>query len=225
MKITVLCNAGLALEAENAILLVDAPNQAFPPFAALPEALWQDILERKPPYDRVCGLWFTHDHPDHCDLEKTRAYEQRWPEIPVLIPGPGHVRGRVQLGPFTMEYQRLEHAPMDEPTPPHVVTWISCGGKSIYIAGDAALDCEAHRAFLRGRTADAAFWNSMYLSRPDTRNLMAQAARQSCIYHMPPQEPDDFGLWKKCRSNLQRYPQELERVTVIERYPSEIQIG
>lgn len=224
MKIRVLCNAGLALEYQNQILLVDAPNCPLAPYAALPEGEWARILAREAPYDRLCGLYFTHTHPDHCDLEKVREFQRCWPEVPCFLPENGPEAGQIGMGPFFISFARLEHAPMDSPLPPHVVTWIQAGETGIYIAADARLHCEAHQAFLRGRVADAAFWNGMYLSRPETRGLLREAARRNYIYHMPEQEPDGFGIWKKCRSNLRRYPQELEHVTVIDRYPWQIEV-
>ena len=223
MKLTLLCNAGLALEAENAMLLVDLPNQAFPPFYALPDDLWERILDREPPYDRVCGFWFTHDHPDHCDLDKVRAYQQRWPEIPVFLPEEKMVRGTVNIGPFRMEYRRMPHAPIPDP-PPHVVTWVTAGERSVYLAADAVLDADAHRAFLKGRKADGAVWNSMYLSRPETRALLRETADRNFICHMPAQRPDSEGLWRKLEMNFKRFGPELETVTVWDAYPSETEI-
>lgn len=218
MKLTLLCNAGLSLETKQGILLVDLPNEAFPPFAVLPEDMWHQILNREPPYHKVCGFWFTHAHPDHCDQEKLRAYQRRWPEIPIFLPEWKYVRGRVEVGPFRIEYQRMEHAPIPNP-PPHVVSWIEVEGKSIYLAADAELNAERHGAFLNGRKADAAFWNSMYLSRPETRALLRDASRQNYIYHMPMERPDPDGLWRKLERNMERHGAELPHVTILDRIP------
>lgn len=223
MKLTLLCNAGLALETENAMLLVDVPNQEFAPFFTLPDVTWQTILKRQPPYDKVCGLWFTHNHPDHCDVEKVQEYCRCWSEIPMFLPNEATNAGLVKMGPFTLEYQRVDHAPIPQ-TPPHVVTWITVGERSLYLAADAALDVNVHRAFLRGRRADVAIWNSMYLSRPDTRALLREVSSRNYICHMPAQRPDNAGLWRKLELNFQRFGSELAGVTVWDTYPSEINI-
>ena len=223
MKITLLCNAGLALETESSVLLVDAPNRESPPFFQLPDSLWRRILRKEAPYDKVCGFWFTHDHPDHFDRDRMMEYLPRWPKTKVFLPTEGTEGGHARMGPFAIEYRRMDHAPIPN-APPHVVTWIETGEGSVYLAADAALDADAHRDFLRGRKADAAVWNSMYLSRPETRALLRDAANRNYICHMPGQRPDDAGLWRKLEMNFKRFGPELENVTVWDAYPSEAEI-
>ena len=222
MEITLLCNAGLALSYEGATLLVDVPNGVCAPFHTLDDDLWQKILAHESPYENICGLYVTHDHPDHFDREKVSAYCARWPQTPVFLPGKDTQQGTVVMGPFVISYGRLPHAPLDGETPPHVVTWIAAGDQSVYLAADAATDVQAHRDFLKGRRANAAFWNSMYLSQPQTRQLLREAAAHSYIYHMPAENPDGFGLWRKCQLNVQRHGQDLQTVTVLDRYPGSI---
>ena len=223
MKLTLLCNAGLLIEAEGSALLVDVPNSEIAPFYRLPDEVWQSILQKKPPYDRVCGFWFTHDHPDHFDRERMMQYLAAYPQTPVFLPGNMTTAGRVKMGPFLIEYCKADHAPIPQ-APPHVISLISVGEYSLYLPADAALEPNVHLAFLRGRKTDAAVWNAMYLSRSDTRNLMQQVSKRNFIYHMPEQKPDPSGLWRKLETNFSRYGQELSSVTVLESYPSEIEI-
>ena len=223
MRITLLCNAGLALETDGDILLVDTPNEDLPPFSGLPDQTWQQIYDRKPPYDKVCGLWFTHDHPDHCHRQRVMDYHSRWPQIPVFLPEYYPAAGIVKMGPFRMQYKQMDHAPIENP-PVHVVTMVSAGEGSLYLPADAVLDCELHRAFLQGRRCSAVICNSMYLSRPDTRALLRETADQIFVYHMPSERPDSFGLWKKLERNRERFAEELKTVTVLDRYPMEWEI-
>lgn len=221
MQITVLCNAGLALSYEGNTLLIDAPNETIAPFCQLDDDEWNRIINHEPPYNQICGFWFTHEHPDHYSKEKISAYLNRWPETPVFVPQK-EVRGKFCIGPFVIEYQRFDHAPMDVPVPPHVVTLISAGNRTVYIAADAKLDVEAHKSFLKGQQVDIAFWNSMYLSRPETRNLLQSAAKQNYIYHMPETRPDSYGLWRKLEKNLEHYKDELITTEIIAEYPCRI---
>ena len=64
----------------------------------------------------------------------------------------------------------------------------------------------------------------MYLSRAETRLLLRCISAKNYIYHMPENDPDGFGIWKKCKNNLNRYPDELRTVRVLKRYPSVIEI-
>lgn len=217
LELTLLCNAGMALDDGTDILLIDVPNMPSPPFYTIPESIWLRILNREPPYDRVCGLYFTHTHPDHCCPGAVRKYHTRHPEIPVIIPGEGS--GTVRIKGFTVQYQSFPHAPLPEGEPPHAVTWLSAGGKTLYIAADAAPDWQLHRRFLAGRKASCGIWNASYLSYPQSRALLAEAAEHNLIYHMPKERPDASGIWKKCEANFRRYPEELHNVEVLEQTP------
>lgn len=222
MNVTLLCNAGLALECDGETLLIDLPNRDLPPFYPLPEDIWGKIMIGERPYDRVCGLYFSHDHPDHMHEVKLSAYQAAHPDIPVFAPAFGEDEGVIEMGPFLIRWKLAPHAPLPWPLPPHVVSWIEADGESLYLPADAALDIQVHEAFLAGRKAGRAIWNAMYLSRPETRELMRCAAKRNYIYHMPADHNDEAGIWRKCRSNLQRYTDELRDIVIMDRYPYEI---
>ena len=222
IRITSLCNAGFAMEYEGQILLIDITNKPYGPYYGLPEETWIQIYKKAKPYDCVCGMYFTHDHPDHCNKEMLQQYAARWPEVPIFVPEENMTTGTIRYAPFELEYQIFPHAPMLHAVPPHVVTWLRVGEKSVYLAADAALDVQQHRVFLRGRKADLAIWNAMYLSRPETRQLLRETADRNIICHMPKERNDWAGIWKKCDNNFRRYGEELKDVTVLEGYPNEI---
>lgn len=221
MKLTLLCNAGLALEENDQMLLVDLPNEQFPPFYRLPDETWSKILRREPPYDEVIGFYFTHVHPDHCDLTRLQAYRKKWPDIPVFIPDEYPSKGQLQIGLFQIRFQRMDHAPIPN-SPIHVVTTVRAGERCLYLAADAKLDADSHRQFLGSEKIDCAVWNSMFLSRPETRQLMKDVASRNLIVHMPKERPDSCGLWKKLEHNLNRYPGLIDNVEVMTEYPSEV---
>ena len=223
MKLTLLCNAGLALEADGQMLLIDLPNEQFEPFYRLPDEAWNQILSREPPYDEVVGLYFTHLHPDHCDLKRLQMYRNRWPEVPVFLPEEHLVKGQVEMGIFQIKFQRMDHAPIPN-APVHVVTTVRGGEKSVYLAADAKLDSNAHRQFLNNEKLDCAVWNPMFLSRPETRQLMKETAHLNLIVHMPQERPDQYGLWKKLEHNLKRHPEVRTYAEVLDCYPSEVTI-
>ncbi len=224
MEITLLCNAGLAVAHRGVTLLVDVLNGDIAPFHALSEELWQKILNHEPPFSSICGLCFTHDHPDHYNRDRVDAYLARWPGTPFFLPHSHTEQGTALMGPFSICYGSICHAPMEEETPPHAVIWITNGDQSVYVAADAKPDPGEHIKFLQNKRADAAFWNAMYLSQPQTRQLLRDVAVHSYIYHMPAENPDGYGLWNKCRRNLSRYGSELENVTVLDRYPCTVTI-
>lgn len=219
MNVTLLCNAGLALECDGQVLLIDLPNYDFPPFYPLPEDTWKRIIEGERPYDRVCGIYFSHDHPDHLNKEKLAAFRDAHSSVPVFMPGFENDEGMVEMGPFRIFWKLAPHAPLPGELPPHVISWVEEDGESLYLPADAALAVPVHEAFLNGRKACMGIWNSMYLSRPETRCLMHRAAHKNYVYHMPACQDDKSGIWRKCRNNLQRYPDELRDIVIMDRYP------
>lgn len=224
MDITLLCNTGLALTHHGQMLLIDVPNLPIPPFYALPQETALAILRREPPYDTVCGLYVSHTHEDHCDLEFLKEYRRLWPEIPCFLPQEHPEEGSVCFGGFTVHYRRVPHVSIEEPTPPHVVSMVTTDDQMVYITADAALDVQMHRDFIAGRKPDVAFWNSMYLSRRETRQLLQETSRRNYIYHMPSHHDDDFGIRKKCQRNFERYGEELKSVVVLDTYPAKIKL-
>ena len=104
----------------------------------------------------------------------------------------------------------------------HGVYFISAAGVSVYVTADARIDAVQHRAILRGRRADAAFWNGQILSYPETRALLPEAAKKNYVYHIPADEKDACGVRRKCERNMARFGAELPNVSLLEAYPSQI---
>ena len=69
MNITLICNCGLAFESGGQTLLLDALTQELAPFYRAPEKTRREIIAGEGAYASVCGLLFTHLHPDHFDRE------------------------------------------------------------------------------------------------------------------------------------------------------------
>ena len=86
MKITLICNCGLAFESGGQTLLLDALTQELPPFYRAPETVRQDIIYGTGEYQNVCGLLFTHLHPDHFSVDMTLQYLHRHPVPVVMMP-------------------------------------------------------------------------------------------------------------------------------------------
>lgn len=206
-------------EYDDQVLLVDLPNGVEQGFVPLSDRHWKMICENS---KNVCGFFFTHDHPDHCDKDRLYDYLLQNPQTPVFMPEENTADGKVTFGPFTVHYYRVDHAPLPE-IPPHVSARIEAGGTSVYVSGDAKPASEAHTKVLDGCVQDAAFWTSVYLSQKPTRELMARVSLKNYIYHMPLRTERD-GMWKKAESNFRRYAAELEHVMILGSYPAKIKI-
>ena len=221
LQAQLLCSTGLAFFYGGSTLLVDVLNGKYGSFYQIPAATADAVVLGQPPYDHVVGLLYSHLHPDHYDQQRNTEFLRNHPGVPTFFPTAETAdAGVLHLGPFTVRYGYLEHTPCDYTWAKHYVFLITAGAVTVYLTTDARLVPEEHLAFLNGCRADSAFFNAMYLSHPETRQLMAQSARQSYIYHMPKPELDHSGICRKAALNFRRYPQELRTVTLLEQYPS-----
>lgn len=225
MKITLVSSCGLVLEQDGSALLVDALNKQFRCYYGLPPETFAQMQAGKPPYDAIRGILFTHAHPDHYSASRTELLRAAC-GAPVFLPQPDTPeRLCMQFGPFTVECTRFPHIPVPGfPEITHAVYWISAAGKSAYVTADAQIDTARHRAILHGRRANAAFWNGQYLSHPETRELLLEMAEKNYVYHIPVDEKDACGVRRKCERNMTRFGAELPNVSLLERYPSFLEV-
>ncbi len=223
IRAVLLSNTGLLLRCGASAVLVDALNQPFRTFKGIPDETAGRIVRGEPPYDRIDGLFYTHLHPDHYDKARNTAFLERHPGVVTFFPTPETPeRGTIKAGAFTLEYHYLEHIPCDYAWVRHYVLLLSAGGVTLYLTGDASLEPAAHLEILAGRRPDYGFFNALYLSYPETRALLRQAAGKSCIYHLPEAESD--GICRKAARNFERYPEQLRGVVPLDRYPCELEL-
>lgn len=220
MRVRLVCSCGLLLSARGTSLLIDAPNGALTPFYRLPDAALRQLADET----ELCGLVFTHLHPDHYDAARAAQLMAARSGLALSLPTEA-ARQTIRIGAFTVERHRIAHTPAPALGDcAHDVLLVSDGTQTVYLAADAMPDAAAHRAALNGRRVDAAFWNSQYLSYPETRALLCGCAGRSYIYHMPEGALMDSAIGRKCEKNLLRYGAELENVSVLTCYPAELEL-
>ena len=66
--------------------------------------------------------------------------------------------------------------------------------------------------------------NGQYLSHPETRELLLEAAEKNFIYHIPVDEKDACGIRRKCERNMARFGADLPGVSLLEQYPSVLEV-
>ena len=222
MKITLLCNCGLAICSGGKTLLVDALTQELPPFYRAPEIVRRAIIEGTGAYSAVCGLLFTHLHPDHFDRAAAEAFAKNHPDALVYcpnrrVPAPE----RLSAGVFTLELHRVRHTTVAGYGKSTVdAMLLTAEGKTVYIASDTAPETAIHEKVLAGRRVDAAFWNGEMLLYKPERESLSHFAAKNFIYHIPPAEED--GLRRKLERLTERFPAECESVTLLGEYPSAV---
>ncbi len=225
MKVTLLSSCGLAIEQDGQTLLIDALNKQFRCYYGLPPEMFSRMMALAPPFDVLCGILCTHAHPDHYNEGRTQQLAQV-SGAPVFVPRADTPQEQImQLGPFRVSFYRFPHIPVPGwDAIDHGVFLVEAAGQCIYVTGDAQIDAALHRSVLAGRRVDAAFWNGQYLSYPQTRALLAEAAKKNYVYHIPIDEKDVCGIRRKCERNMARFGAELSTVTLLEAYPSDVLI-
>lgn len=224
MKITLVCNCGLAIEAGGRTILVDALTRPLAPFFHTPETARQEIIEGRGAYQSVCALAFTHLHPDHFDKDAAEKFSAHHPGALVYIPArQGAGQNVLSAPPFEVALHRARHTKVEGYGASTVDTMqISVDEKHIYIASDSAPDAALHRKILAGRVMDAAFWGPEALCYPEMWEVLQSCARQNFIYHLPLDAQD--GLCRKLARVMARYPGKLSNVTLLQNYPTVLEI-
>ena len=87
MRITLVSSCGLVLEQDGSALLIDALNKQFRCYYGLPPEVFAKMLAGEPPYDAVCGVLFTHAHPDHYSASRAEQLRAAC-GAPVFLPQP-----------------------------------------------------------------------------------------------------------------------------------------
>lgn len=222
MRAELLCSCGLLLEHQGSRILIDAPNGSLPPFYEFPDTEMQRLLDGTGIYSGLCGVFFTHLHPDHYDERRVNALLGKNAGLTAFLPDwsmPEAVS--LTAGPFEIECSRFPHMPAPKfPSVAQYVLLVTAGSQSVYVTADAVPDAARHRLILNGRIPDAAFWNSQALSYPEMRVLLRESVRENYVYHMPAGPDDPSGIRRKCARNFERYGAELSNVTPLLEYPS-----
>lgn len=222
MKITLICNCGLVFLSGGELLLIDALTQELAPFYRAPESVRQEMIAGTGAYETICGLLFTHLHPDHFDSDAAQAFAQHHPGAALYVPNRRQTPPeRFSIGSFAVELHRVRHTQVPGYGASTVdVMIVSAEGKSVYVSSDAAPEVSLHESVLRGRSMDAAFWNGEMLLYKPERESLSRFAAKNFIYHIPPAEED--GLRRKLERLTERFPAECESVTLLGEYPSAV---
>lgn len=217
-------NCGCCLFDGNAAILLDAPNGLHTVFDPVSDELFDTMLAKQPPFDLLCAAFFTHRHSDHYNKKRLRMLQDAFPELFVFSPSGATGSGGVfTADSFRVEYSAVHHSGAEFSDVPHVVYWISSGGKQIYFSGDSVWDKQTHLNIWNGRVPDAAIWNPNFINHPDSRELM-QMCKTNILCHLPIVSEDVLGVGRKARSSAERYGETIPSLTCITEYPTTVEL-
>ena len=201
MKIFYLGNCGLLVTAADAKVCIDAPYGAGEGFAALPQAVWEQMRAGVGAFAGIGLLCFTHAHPDHCDRRLLGEYLRMHRAQAVL---PEHAReDEYAVGAMAVARLDTRHSGAAYADVPHCSYLVRAGGKAVYVSGDADFNREEQAEALEGVQVDAGFFNPYHLTARHGRELLRRVhPRQVYIYHAAP--ADANGVMAHARRCWQR---------------------
>ena len=217
LVVTSLFNCGVFIKSQKATILVDGINKGSESFDGLSESAIHKLMNCEEPFGVVDYLLFTHDHKDHLDRDRLREYIRKNRVRGIFIPGGNDPpKGQLELGESTLTYFRTTHlAPIAKPVD-HCGLLLEIGGKKIYFSGDSEFRTMEQTENLRGISVDIAFYNPFHLNMPAGRDIMKSVnAKHNFIYHLPPEEKDQYAIRKRALNDFGKYREDLSGLKLI----------
>ncbi len=218
MRITLVSSCGLVLEQDGSALLIDALNKQFRCYYGLPPEVFECWQASRPMTPSAASCLPTRTPTITAPAAGAAPRGLRRAGFPSAAEHAGApddaawpVYGRMQ--PLSA-HPRSGYGR----SPARCILDLHCRKKHL---------CDCRRADRHGTPprhsawppADAAFWNGQYLSHPETRELLLEAAVKNYIYHIPVDEKDVCGIRRKCERSMPASAQN-SRTSLLEQYPS-----
>lgn len=202
-------NCGLVLASHGAVLLVDALHGAPEGFSEVPTAF---LSRLRTGAWKPTGLLFTHEHPDHYDPDLAREFGQGIPLItptrrkncPIL--DSGNQWFRYSIGGIEVLQIPNRHDGEVFRSVPHASLLITLEGRSVFIAGDAALEDAEELDWLWWRTKPQyGFFNIYQLLKPSVWAMISKNGMERVfLYHLPREEYDAYHYCELAHQSLRK---------------------
>ena len=232
LRVTLVANAGVLLTYGGVTLLVDGIFGAEGhPFSCPSEAVWQDMLAGRPPFEKIDYLLFTHNHPDHLDCGMVRTYLAHRSVKGVFVPDTHSVRQSGLLDDllargipavplseqtdralYRIEPQvsvkafRTRHLDRKYERVRHFCYLLTFGDKRVLITADVDYISE-DLSELNGQPLHAVFVNPLFFSVLRAHRFFKGHldTKQICVYHIPFSGDDRSGMRSHLAYNLSRW--------------------
>ena len=188
--VTRTANAGVLIEMDGKRILLDGICEPLPPYLGTPPVLREALTREMPDV-----LAFTHEHPDHYDLNYTKIYKEKTlrsvygPEsLPFYELGDG----------IEMTLVKTRH--IGKTDIPHV-SYVITGSKTVWFMGDASpISLKKMAEF---KKPDLLIVPFAYAVTPSGwRMTKEMGAWKILLVHMPQKEDDREDLWNMVRNTV-----------------------
>lgn len=249
LRIYSLKNAGLYMEAGGTGVMVDGLNRPTSHFDGMTDGDFISMMRENSFAQNCSFLLYTHAHQDHFDVEKNIRYISEKKPQAVFLPfsedgsygrlsrcavqngtelvSPVFGRdsgGTVRSGDVALRFFAAGHTGRQFADTPHYCLMPEIGGYRIFVSGDVDHMSSAwHRAVL-GSRVDIAFVSPFFINQEAGRDFIEQMSPEKIfVYHLPPEELDEFRMRRQAELDMVRYSGQLEKYdTELVRTPMEL---
>ena len=237
LRIYSLRNAGVYVEAGGTGAMVDGLNKPTSHFDGVTDDDFASMMRNDSFIENCSFLLYTHAHQDHFDVEKNIRYiSDKKPEA-VFLPFSEDVSyrrlsecavqngtelispmfgrdsgGVVSSGDVALRFFAAGHTGSQFAETPHYCLLLETGGYSIFVSGDVDhMSSEWHPPVLRNHV-DIAFVSPFFINQETGRDFIAEMSPEKLfVYHLPPEELDEFRMRKQAETDLIKYRRQLEK--------------
>lgn len=229
LYVTLVANAGLLLEYDGTVLLLDGIyGREGHPFSTPTEATRQKLLDAAHPFERIDYLLFTHAHPDHFSAELTLEFLRHRQVKGVFLPDTRSVREsgliaqleqsgtpavllseQTDRAAYRVEPKisvhafRTSHLDRKFEHVRHFCYLVTFGEKRVLFTADVDYVHEEFRQ-LGSEPLRAAFVTPLFFNVLRTGKFFHGAlnAETICVYHVPFREDDSMEMRPRLRRDL-----------------------
>lgn len=220
-----LLNSAVLVSCGKRKILVDGIFSDHQNFDIMDKDLQEKLMDRKPPFDGLNLLLFTHCHSDHYSKSKTIRFLERNPQTMLFLPPNGGISRRLagflgaklvvtegeegrlltyEADDLLIEYMKVDHLTFDYPE--HYCINIVCGEENITFTADMDFNkMDMIKGFTR-KNCSTIFINHLDMLHRKWRNsLLELGYGKICFYHLPSSCADGFGYRDRALRNWSRY--------------------
>ena len=206
-------------------LLVDGIVSDRQKFDLMDQETEDRLIRRKPPFDGLEYLLFTHCHADHYSRSKTLKFLERNRDVRLFLPVNGGISERLtgflgswmfpvsgaegevlsyRFGDMLIEYMKIDHLTFDYPE--HYCINIVTESESMAFTADMDFNrMELLKKFTK-RKRSTIFINHLDMLHRKWRNALKELDYDRIFfYHLPSEEADGFGYRDRALRNWTKY--------------------
>lgn len=241
LKILSIMNCGVLINTKRTAILIDGICEETEYFDGLDAQTYRKMMNKEAPFGQIDYILHTHSHKDHLDFNRLAQYVAAHKISGLFLPkadNPGMAalqeqinKNKIQfvtpefgvnekrewvMGDVSLTYFRNAHSGKEYENVNHYTLLLETPAKTIYFSGDSDFMAEAQAENLKGIDVDVAFFNPYHLSSASGRMIISKInAKANYIYHIPPEEKDQFQIRRRAVRDIQKYQNLLPQTDLI----------